>query len=868
MTTNKCSNDNREDVDHNILLINARSIMNKIDELQCIISNETNLNFICLTETWLKPEIPDFAINIDGYICYRSDRNDRKGGGVCMYVKENFVVRQWNMVNKPISIEALVLQILMPLKLVICVVYIPPQITQDSAISDCIIDTFDQILANNYNYNIILAGDFNKFDMTDIISNLSLTATVTEATRNEAILDQIFTDINTSTLRTQVLGSLASSDHNIVKFTFTYDYAFHFKDHEFVFDFRASNLNKVKNFLKDTSWNQIFLKDDIDEKCHEFYMIVYSALCLLPCKKIKKSSKDKSWITPLLKSLINDRWNAFRSKDFVKYNHLKQKIKNAIVSCKQKWAKNCLQDNKNVWNLVTTRGKTYRSLDATSFHDADSSDNTEVADHINTNLLSHCPQSKTASIINATVPEMPITFSVHEIYDKLSTLKMNKAGGSDKLNSKILTTFATELSEPICHIFNNIIKSMKWPQAWKTGLIIPVPKSNPPSINNVRPISLLPILSKIFESLLLNRIKPLLLQNISSNQFGFVPFSSTEATIISIIDDATILLDRNDVFAVSFISYDLQKAFDHVNHNKLCNKLSHVVPANICQLLIDYLTDRSQQVKLGNAVSRKLRVYSGVPQGGVLSPYLFNVFLDDLTAPSNSTIYKYADDTTFLTAHFNNNLEADFKTVENHMNQWCETNKMTINKRKTQIMTISKKNARNMIYGDFAPASKKEMKILGVTINNQLRFDSHIDYIVRKCSQRIYLLRQLKLFTPQHHLRVVYIGLIHSLIMYASASFVNLPRKLEQKLHRVQKRAHTVVCYKGCDCCKLPSPNKSRLIHAKKLFVTAEANPNHRLNSKIPHRLPRTDKYTQPHANTSRRLNSFIPFVTLSLNSA
>lgn len=825
----------------------------------------SNVQFICITETWLKPEIPTNAIDIDGFVCYRDDRTDRKGGGVCIFARKS-CVKQWSVVNKPNNFEVLMLQFTVPFKVILCVMYIPPQITNDNDISDCIIDTIDQILICDPDYKLIICGDFNKFNVSDIVTNLSLNATVVDPTRNKAILDQIYTDIDHQVIHTEVLGALASSDHNIVKLILKHDATVNCKSCDVVFDLRSSNMQKVKSFLSNVSWYHMFLMNNIDDKCNEFYFIMNLALSLLPRKKVKKSLKDKAWITSTLKALINDRWSAFRDKDFNKYNHLKQKVKEEIIRCKQNWANKCLHDNKNVWNLLKNTNKP-RPMNASMFHDGNSTNNKTVADCINNHLILNCQNINAVPSLNPQVPKLSINFSLEDILLQFQLLKSNKSGGCDNLSSKILKDLAYEIAAPICHIYNTILEKGKWPTAWKVGIIIPIPKSNPPSVKNIRPISLLPIVNKIFETLLLQRLKPFFTSAISTNQFGFVSSSSTEMTIISILDDATTLLDDKHVYAISLISYDLRKAFDCVDHSILCNKLSQIIPSNLFYLIRDYLQNRQQQVKLGDALSNKQAISSGVPQGGVLSPYLFNVFINDLTAPTGSTIYKYADDTTYLIPHYSRDIESDIRIVDHHISQWCLNNRMNLNKSKTQILTINKSRTQTMYHGEYNALKKSQMKILGVTINNRLRFDDHLAIVIRKCAQRMYVIRQLKSFTNKEHLRIIYLGLIHSIMLYASAAFVHLPSNLDHKLKKIQRRAHNVICFKGCICNIIPSPVDSRHKHAIKLFLAAENNTDHKLNSRIPNRLPHTNKFRQPQASSSRRLTSFIPQVSIMCNN-
>ena len=162
-----------------------------------------------------------------------------------------------------------------------------------------------------------------------------------------------------------------------------------------------------------------------------------------------------------------------------------------------------------------------------------------------------------------------------------------------------------------------------------------------------------------------------------------------------------------------------------------------------------------------------------------------------------------------------------------------------------------------------------ELRILGVTVNNRLKWDLHIDTVVRSCSRKMYALRVLRPLLSNEELAAIYFGLIRSVLEYASPAFVNLPKYLEEKINRIQKRAHWLVCRTHpdiCACDMFQSLRDRRLKASMKLFTKASLDSEHILYDVLPSRSKRTGRFTQPSSSSSRHLSTFVPFVTSLIN--
>jgi hypothetical protein len=203
---------------------------------------------------------------------------------------------------------------------------------------------------------------------------------------------------------------------------------------------------------------------------------------------------------------------------------------------------------------------------------------------------------------------------------------------------------ADHISKPLANIINLCIANSTVPNIWKESLVIPIPKTTPVDITNLRPISLLSFPAKIFEKVILNQIKDSLISKYDQHQFGFRPGSSTTCALLAIQAHTVNFLDLREISNVIIIAFDLSKAFDRVCHNLLLKKLtflSHKTHA----LLKDYLLNRNNKIVVNGKTGPSYSCHSGVPQGSLLAPYFFGVyFADFLPYSSNSKIVKFADD--------------------------------------------------------------------------------------------------------------------------------------------------------------------------------------------------------------------------------
>ena len=411
--------------------------------------------------------------------------------------------------------------------------------------------------------------------------------------------------------------------------------------------------------------NGLYNLDIIQER---FYSQLKSYCEMIPVRKVTLRADDKPWITPITKSIIYDKWKAYKQRNFIKYKYLKDKVKREIKKAVAIWINKASfqKNNRGVWNLI----KAYNNTDS---HIRPSNDNNfsfpdfkinELADYFNTNT-SNDNQQNTARAYNPNVKQncvdtWPPNFCEENVLSVLNKVKVNKAIGPDNFNLKIIKILSPFIALPLAHYFNAICQSSFFPSNWKKYYVIPLPKKKKTSsYSDYRPIALLDFFSKIFEKSVFSYLKSHLniYKYYPKKQFGFRANSDTTCALITLHNTVTSMLDTTDTKGVSILAIDITKAFDNVAHHLIISTLLELnFPIGFVNLYNHYLQHRTFQVKIGDSLSLAKDIRSGVPQGSIISPMIFNLFFGNINLndykPENDFNYIcYADDLTLILRH-------------------------------------------------------------------------------------------------------------------------------------------------------------------------------------------------------------------------
>jgi len=315
-----------------------------------------------------------------------------------------------------------------------------------------------------------------------------------------------------------------------------------------------------------------------------------------------------------------------------------------------------------------------------------------------------------------------------------------------------------------------------FPSCWKIAQVVPLfKKGDPLACNNYRPISLLPCISKVFEKILFDHIFDFLKTHsiLTHKQSGFIPGDSTINQLLTICQNIAKHIDNGDEVVAVFL--DLTKAFDRVWHAGLLHKLQQIgIQGSIHRLLSSYLEHRTQYVSLEGAESSSLRLHAGVPQGSVLGPLLFLVFINDVAEGLQSDAFLFADDTSLFLPIPHNSSYIEAATVINRdlaaIDQWAKRWKVSVHPQKTELMVFTNKSSAlpmpQLMLGDQALRRVSSHTHLGVTLTTGLTWGEHIDKVVKKCGRTLGIMKKAKYRWSKDALSRIYTTVVRPTLEY------------------------------------------------------------------------------------------------------
>ena len=425
-----------------------------------------------------------------------------------------------------------------------------------------------------------------------------------------------------------------------------------------------------------------------------------------------------------------------------------------------------------------------------------------MADAINNQFLSvagDIPQLNTVALpaylpSNSPCPEI----FPWQVYAELRKVNIRKAVGPDGIPLRLIHEFAYELSTPVTDILNLSFATGKLPSQWKKAVVIPVPKTNPPTIQKLRPISLTDYFAKVAEKFAVRWILQDIQTNLDPQQFGNRRGVSTTHYLANVVDTLAQTADKPNTMS-TLVATDYSKAFDRVNHTLLITKLLDLgTRPSVIPWICDFLCERQQSVRYNSVLSDWCTTTAGVPQGTRLGPVAFLAIINDAAWNTSSKRWKYVDDMTLVESSkisTPSHIQEDLNRIED----WSVSNHLKLNPDKCAVMRVCFKRC--------APATDQlrlcdqplqechSLRILGLVIQSDLRWDQWICEITCKASRRLYMLKLLKHFAlPAKDLVTIYKGYVRPILEYAVPVWSSgLTQQQNDALEQLQKRACKII---------------------------------------------------------------------------
>ena len=530
----------------------------------------------------------------------------------------------------------------------------------------------------------------------------------------------------------------------------------------------------------------------------------------MPCKLVKFNKykhKKSAWITLGLLKSIRYRDKVYKQLRLSNPNSLHYDLKTynlilrkSIISAKQMYYESRFNrignDIRRTWktiNEILTKNQTKNKF-PTVFNDNGSmiTDKVNIANKFNvffTNIgekiakgINYDGNKNYGHYLNKDIHSSFTFMNIDEdaINKIIYNLPLKSSSECDGISTKLLKVIAPVIIKPLTLLINQVLNTGTFPDKLKIAKVIPIFKKGDPSLfENYRPISLLPAISKVLEKIIALQLSSYFEKNklLFDNQYGFRPKHSTEHAALELIDRITNKMDTNEIPLHIFL--DLSKAFDTIDHSIILNKLKYYgLKGSNLNLFQSYLSNRKQYTEIEDTTSTILPIQVGVPQGSILGPILFIIYVNDLPQCSNKFDFiMYADDTTLSStidsfSDINSNASADslINAEIGKVIEWLKINKLSLNKNKSKYMTfhMPKKQIQHLTLKiDGINIEKvEEFNFLGLTMDTNLKWKKHTDKISNKCSKITGVLHRLKLLFPQEIKCLLYNSLIVPHINY------------------------------------------------------------------------------------------------------
>ena len=794
---------------------------------------------------------------IPGYNFYHKARTAKKGGGVGVFVScslsnETEILELARFQDE--QFENIVVKLPNAIKncgnksekdLIVAAIYRQP--------NNANLDIFNRELGrllsliDKKKNEVVVVGDMNldllKYDChaetanyLDLMSQHKFLPRIVRPTRikkqSATLIDHLFTQESDSyrksgIIDTEIAGNHGYTDHFPIFLILRTSFSTHrANDPVQKTYFTKKNHDARREKLGNEDWSELFQLNDpnaIYDLMLEKYGHHYHEN-----KTIKTYSKNSNrvgrqpWMTDTILADIRRRDRLSRKKDRRKeYRQLRNEIVKKIRKAQREYLRQQIEDSvgniKKHWKVVksATNKLNDKTETASAFYYKGTLENDQQknAENMNeflagigkeTNESVGAPKVRAANYLTKHSDRIEQEFvfkdiSAAEIVDTCKNIKPKTSYDVDGIQQKIVLSDIEILAPVIAHLVNVSQKSGVFPDKGKTARVIPVYKNkgSKNAFDNYRPISLLPVFSKIIEKLIYDKLFEFLVryQILFETQYGFRKGRNTTHATLDFIKTIEEAIESNQ-YAIG-VFCDLSKAFDTLNHEILLSKLEHYgIRGTANRWFRSYLTDRKQYVELNSKKSTTLPLPTGVPQGSILGPLLFLIYINDLPSAANLKCVSFADDSNLITQGSDlADLTASLTKELEHVSDFFKANQLKLNAKKTKMVIFTKKklppNHQNLnVFLEGVKLKHDESaEFLGITIDSTLSWDKHCSNVANKISRHNGILNRVKHMLPPSSLKLLYHSFIQPHIQYVLPAWGGCSAQNKKRIVNIQKRA-------------------------------------------------------------------------------
>ena len=828
-----------------LIHFNSRSLYSNFAKIKDYLKQfQEKFTVVAISETWLSND-KELDDGLEGYEMFWQNRVNRRGGGVAIFVVLGFKCKVINNMTAVIDnlMECLTIAIKVERakNILISCIYRTP--------GSCI-DYFNtktlEILEKHKDKVTFVCGDFNidllkssehkkTAEFIDTMFSLGFYPLILKPSRitkdSATLIDNIFVNITEGKINSGLLVTDVS-DHLPVfavlernnKFNLPEKIQTHYSGRVKTPEAIAA----LKMGLANHDWQEVYVENTNDayNAFLDTFLTLYDRYC--PVKKLTQNSKTrrKSWITKGLEKSCKKKNKLYR--EFLKHR-TKEKEDNykkyrnrltSIMRCQKKmYYEQLLQKyKKNIKATWSVLNKVIKNCNDRCFPtNIAIGDNTVIEDiesmvnkfneyfvNIGPNLAKEIPLVGGNETFNLPFNKCNTMFlggvCESDILEVVKEFKSKKSTDCNDLNMSLIKEVIFCVLEPLTYICNKSFQTGIFPDKMKIAKVIPIYKNgDKQSVSNYRPISLLPQFSKILEKLFVKRLDSFIEKYdiLNDYQYGFRRNRSTSLAVMEFVENIATVLDNKQFGVGVFI--DLRKAFDTIDHSLLLQKCERYGIRGIAQLwLRSYLNNRLQYVSNDDIKSHLKHVICGVPQGSVLGPKLFILYINDICTVSDTLkCVMFADDTNLFCS--GGNIKDLLITVEIELmklNKWFALNKLSLNESKTKFMLFGGKTTNievKLNLNNVEIERVYETKFLGVIIDDKVCWKPHIKYVKQKLSKSISILYKTRDLLNKNCLHLLYFSLVMPYMTYCAEIWGNVYKTNLDPIIKLQKRAIRII---------------------------------------------------------------------------